>query len=57
MAWSGETVIQIITSSFLYEVPIEEKALSGQIFASIEQLSENKECNGVGWLLLSVVKT
>ena len=37
-------------------MPVEGKALGDQVSASTEQFSENKECNGVGWLLLTVVK-
>lgn len=56
MARSGKTVTQIITSSFWYQVPIKAKALGDQVLASTEYVSENKECNGVGWFILTVVK-
>lgn len=51
----GGTIVTLLATDSHNQVPIEAKALSDQIFAIIERLSEIKESDEAGWLLLRVL--
>lgn len=53
--WLAESFLKLSPVDTCSQLPKEGKALGDQVDASIEYFSENKECNGIGWLLLNMV--
>ena len=50
-----QQLLTLLATDSHNEVPVEAKALSDQIFAVIEHLSEIKEGDAAGWLPLRVL--